>query len=187
MFLRSAALLTVLSLVSIVSVARAYDFGVPATPQDIEIWNIDVSPNGTGLPEGSGTAEHGKLVFVANCQACHGVNGQGGIGGRLVGGRGTLATAHPVKTVGSYWPYAATVFDYIHRAMPYPKPGSLSNDDYYAVTAFILNLNGIWPGNEKLDRTNLPKIKMPNRNGFIVFPEWRNWPNVNAWRGWPNN
>ena len=153
-------------------------FGQPATAQEIAHWDIDVSPDGTGLPQGSGTPERGKQVFETNCQACHGVNGQGGIGGRLVGGQGTLASADPVKTVGSYWPYATTVFDYIHRAMPYPKPGSLSIDDTYAVTAYILNLNGIWPNRQQLDKTNLPQVKMPNRNGFVVYPEFSKLPNI---------
>jgi S-disulfanyl-L-cysteine oxidoreductase SoxD len=173
MFLRSVVLLGAVTASAFASVGQAYHFGQPATPQEIKRWDIDVRPDGTGLPPGSGTAARGQAVYEANCQACHGVKGQGGIGGRLAGGQGTLASATPVKTVGSYWPYAPTLFDYIHRAMPYPKPGSLSADDYYAVTAYILNLNRLWPSGAKLDKTSLPNVKMPNRNGFIVDPEWR--------------
>jgi cytochrome c len=156
----------------------AATFGQPATAQEIARWDIDVSADGAGLPQGSGTPGRGKHVFITNCEACHGVNGQGGIGGRLVGGQGTLASAEPVKTVGSYWPYGTTVFDYIHRAMPYPKPGSLSVDDTYAVVAYILNLNGVWPNGQRLDKTNLSQVKMPNRNGFVLYPEFRNYPNI---------
>jgi cytochrome c len=158
--------------VAIMSQALAYDFGRPATPDEIKLWDIDVRPDGKGLPDGSGTVTQGKQVFGDNCAVCHGDSGQGGIKDRLVGGQGTLATDKPVKTVGSFWPYATTLFDYIHRAMPYPTPGSLSNDDTYAVVAYILSLNGILPADGKVDRASLPNIKMPNRDGFIPEPEF---------------
>jgi len=147
--------------------ARAHDFGRSATPDEIKLWNIDVRPDGTGLPNGGGTAVHGKVVYEENCEACHGANGLGGIKDRLVGGQGTLASEKPIKTVGSFWPYATTVFDYVRRAMPYTAPGSLSADDAYAVVAYILSLNDLWPGDGKLDKDTLPKIMMPNRDGFI--------------------
>jgi mono/diheme cytochrome c family protein len=150
--------------------AAAYDFGRPATPDEIKVWDIEVRPDGKGLPEGSGTAISGKEVFAENCAACHGDMGQGGLKDRLVGGQGTLASDKPVKTVGSYWPYATTLFDYIHRAMPYPAPGSLSIDDTYAVTAYLLSLNGIIPADGKLDKASLLQIKMPNRDGFVPDP-----------------
>ena len=150
--------------------AFASDFGRPATPAEIKLWDIDVAPDGKGLPVGGGTVAQGKQVFADNCAACHGDNGQGGIKDRLAGGQGTLASSAPVKTVGSFWPYATTLYDYIHRAMPYPTPGSLSTDDTYAVTAYILSLNGIVPPDGKVDKDSLPKIKMPNRDGFIPFP-----------------
>jgi S-disulfanyl-L-cysteine oxidoreductase SoxD len=152
--------------------AFAFDLGRPATPDEIKLWDIDVTPDGKGLPVGSGTVAQGKQVFADNCTACHGDNGQGGIKDRLAGGQGTLASSAPVKTVGSFWPYATTLYDYIHRAMPYPTPGSLSTDDTYAVTAYILSLNGIVPPDGKVDKDSLPKIKMPNRDGFIPDPEF---------------
>ena len=152
--------------------ASALDFGRPATPEEIKLWDIDVRPDGRGLPDGSGTVERGKSVFADSCAGCHGDNGVGGIKDRLAGGRGTLASDAPVKTVGSFWPYATTLFDYIHRAMPYQDPGSLSVDDTYAVSAYILSLNGIIPADGKLDRETLPKVSMPNRDGFIPEPEF---------------
>jgi mono/diheme cytochrome c family protein len=157
---------------AIVSPVLAYDFGRPATPDEIALWDTDVRPDGKGLPPGSGTAEHGRQVFADNCAACHGDNGVGGIKDRLAGGQGTLTSDAPVKTVGSYWPYATTLFDYINRAMPYQAPGSLSNDDTYAVAAYILSLNGILPPDGKLDRESLPKVKMPNRDGFVPDPKF---------------
>ena len=156
--------------------AYAFDFGRPASPDEIKLWDIDVRPDGKGLPDGSGTVAHGKEVFAQNCAACHGENGQGGINDRLVGGQGTLGSDKPIKTVGSFWPYATTLFDYIHRAMPYQAPGSLSVDDYYAVAAYVLSLNGILPPDGKLDKETLPKVKMPNRDGFIPDPEFSKVP-----------
>jgi S-disulfanyl-L-cysteine oxidoreductase SoxD len=174
MFLRRNVILVAVVASSLVSPGFTHDFGRPATPDEIKPWDMDVQPDGKGLPEGSGTVAHGKVVYDENCEACHGPNGQGGVKDRLVGGQGTLASANPVKTVGSFWPYATTLFDYIHRAMPYQAPGSLSVDDTYAVAAYILSLNGILPADGKLDKETLPKIKMPNRDGFIPEPEFRN-------------
>lgn len=168
----SRAMLTGAIALALVSPVLAYDFGRPATQDEIALWDIDVRPDGKGLPPGSGTAEQGKQIFAENCAACHGDNGVGGIKDRLAGGLGTLASAAPLKTVGSYWPYATTLFDYIHRAMPYQAPGSLSNDDTYAVAAYILYLNGILPADRKLDRDSLPKVRMPNRDGFVPDPEF---------------
>jgi cytochrome c len=159
--------------IGLLSTAHSHDFGRPATPEETKLWDIDVRPDGSGLPEGSGTVAAGATVYDNNCVACHGPNGQGGIKDRLVGGQGTLASNNPVKTVGSYWPYATTLFDYIRRAMPYSTPGSLSDDETYALVAYILNLNGIVPADAKLDKNNLPKIQMPNRDGFIPEPEFQ--------------
>jgi cytochrome c len=109
-------------------------------------------------------------VFEQQCSACHGEKGEGGVGDRLVGGQGTIATAKPIKTVGSYWPYAPTLFDYIRRAMPQNAPQSLSNDDVYAVSAYILNMNGLLPADATLDAKTLSAIKMPNRDMFTGDP-----------------
>jgi len=126
-------------------------------------------PDGRDLPAGSGTVMQGATVYAAQCASCHGAKLEGGIGPKLIGGRGTLAATPgnpPVKTIESYWPYATTVFDYIKRAMPFPMPGSLSNDDAYAVTAYILNQAKIVPDDAVMNKETLPKVEMPNRNGF---------------------
>jgi S-disulfanyl-L-cysteine oxidoreductase SoxD len=145
----------------------AYGIGRSATPAEIAGWNIDIDRYGNNLPPGSGNVSHGREVFDQQCAACHGARGEGGVGDRLVGGQGTLATPKPVRTVGSYWPYAPTLFDYIRRAMPQNAPQSLSNDDVYAVSAYILNLNGLLPAEATLDAKTLSAIKMPNRNMFV--------------------
>lgn len=142
------------------------EFGRAPSSEEIRAWDIDVSADGRGLPNGSGSAPRGKDVYLQNCAACHGVAGEGGIGPRLVGGQGSLSSANPIKTIGSYWPYAPTVFDYIRRAMPYASPGTLSADDTYAVTAYLLSINGIVPANATLDQVSLPLVRMPNRAGF---------------------
>lgn len=146
-------------------------FGQPIAPADIAAWDISIGADGAGLPPGSGTAAQGEVVYAAKCQACHGERGTGGPNDALVGGIGSLAPGQPpVKTVGSYWPYATTLFDYVRRAMPFPDSKSLSSDELYAVSAYILNLNGIIGANDVLDAQSLPKVNMPNRDGFIPFP-----------------
>jgi cytochrome c len=147
-----------------------YGVGRPATPAEIAGWNIDVDRDGHNLPPGSGTVSHGREVYDQQCAACHGAKGAGGIGDRLVGGQGTLATPKPVRTVGSYWPYAPTLFDYIRRAMPQNAPQSLSNDDVYAVSAYVLSLNGLLPADAVVDAGTLSAIKMPNRAMFTADP-----------------
>jgi len=144
--------------------------GTPLNATEIAAWNIDVAPDGRGLPAGSGDVATGAHIFAAKCAACHGANGEGGIGDRLIGGRGTLASDKPVRTVGSYWPYATTLFDYIRRAMPYNAPQSLSADEVYALSAWILNRNGIVPDDARLDAHSLAAIRMPNRDGFVSDP-----------------
>jgi cytochrome c len=143
-----------------------YGIGRAATPAEIAAWNIDIDREGHNLPPGSGTVSHGQEVFDQQCAACHGAKGQGGIGDQLAGGQGTLATPKPVRTVGSYWPYAPTLFDYIRRAMPQNAPQSLNDDDVYAVSAYILHLNGLVPAGATLDARTLPAIQMPNRSMF---------------------
>ncbi len=134
---------------------------------EIARWDISIPPNGAGLPAGGGGVKQGEAVYVAQCQACHGPKGVGKPADRLVGGVGSLATAQPVRTVGSHWPYATTLFDYTRRAMPITKPLSLSNDEVYAVTAYMLFLNGIIGEKAEMNAQTLPQVKMPNRDGFI--------------------
>lgn len=143
-----------------------YGLGSTPTPAQIAGWNIDVSPEGGGLPPGSGSVAQGAALFAAKCVACHGLGGEGGPGGRLVGGAGTLASTKPVLTIGSYWPHATTVYDYIHRAMPLDQPGSLTPNEVYALTAYLLNRNGILAGDTVLDAARLRTVQMPNRAGF---------------------
>jgi cytochrome c len=155
------------------ALAQAPQFGQPIAPADIAPWDISIGPDGVGLPPGSGTVAQGEVVYAAKCQACHGEKGAGRPSDRLVGGQGSLAPGKaPVKTVGSYWPYATTLFDYIRRAMPYQDSKSLTSDELYAVSAYILNLNGIIGTNDVLDAQSLPKVRMPNRDGFIPFPRY---------------
>jgi S-disulfanyl-L-cysteine oxidoreductase SoxD len=148
-----------------------YGFGTPISQQDLAKF-LSISPDGTGLPPGSGTAAMGGKVFADNCAACHGDKGQGnptkGVGGdRLLGGRGTLASETPIKTVESYWPYATTVFDYVKRAMPLNAPGSLSDNDVYSVVAYILSEARIIKTTDTINAATLAKVTMPNRDGFI--------------------
>jgi mono/diheme cytochrome c family protein len=147
-----------------------YGVGQPATPAQIRDLGAAIAPDGTGLPEGSGTVVAGREVFKARCSRCHGEKAGGGVGPNLVGGQGTLATARPIKTVGSYWPYATTVWDYINRAMPFDQPGQLKPDEVYAVVSYVLNLNGIIGDDQVMDARSLPKVKMPNRDGFVRDP-----------------
>ena len=144
--------------------------GQPATAEDIRSWNIDVNPNGEGLPPGRGTVPEGAAVFAAKCAKCHGPSGTEGPMDRLVGGRNSLTTSTPIKTVGSYWPYATTLYDYIHRAMPFDAPQSLTPDEVYSVTAWLLYENGIIAKDVVIDAAALPAIQMPNRHGFVPDP-----------------
>jgi S-disulfanyl-L-cysteine oxidoreductase SoxD len=153
------------------AIAQAPQFGQPIAPADIAPWDISIGPDGAGLPPGQGTAAQGEAIYVAKCQACHGEKGTGKPNDPLVGGMGSLAADKvPMKTVGSFWPYATTLFDYVRRAMPFQESKSLTNDELYAVSAYILHLNGIVAANHVLDAQSLPKVQMPNRDGFILFP-----------------
>ena len=152
--------------------AEGPELGRGATPDEITGWDISIGPDGAGLPPGGGTAKQGEAIYADKCLACHGAKGAGRPNDRLVGGSGTLAGDQaPIRTVGSYWPYATTLFDYIRRAMPLTQPQSLSNDQVYAVAAYILALNGIIGDDDLLDAATLPKIKMPNHDAFFsVYP-----------------
>lgn len=144
-----------------------YGIGRPATAAEIAGWNIDIKPDGSNLPAGRGSVTQGRDVFAQQCASCHGEKGEGGIGDRLVGGQGTIGTSKPIRTIGSYWPYATTLFDYIRRAMPQNAPQSLSNEDVYAVSAYLLYLNGLVGADAMLDAKSLAAIKMPNRDKFV--------------------
>lgn len=147
-----------------------FDIGRAPTPEEIRGWDIDVRPDGQGLPVGKGTVAQGEKLFMDNCATCHGEFGEGN--GRwpvLAGGKGSLTADNPVKTVGSYWPYASTVFDYVRHAMPFGNAESLSVNDYYALVAYVLYLNDIVTDqNFELNEKNLASIKMPNEAGFIM-------------------
>ncbi|MFG1392053.1 c-type cytochrome [Xanthobacter agilis] len=148
--------------------APVIGLGRTALPEEIAAWNIDVRPDGEGLPAGAGSVRRGEDLFLQNCATCHGEFGEGA--GRwpvLAGGRGTLQSDRPEKTIGSFWPYASTVFDYVHRAMPFGNNQSLSADDTYAIVAYLLNLNDLVPEDYVLSKDNFPKVDLPNQPNFF--------------------
>ena len=151
--------------------AQGPNLGRPLTPEEVRKVDITVAPDGRGLPPGSGSVSAGATIYASRCQACHGPEGAGKPMEQLTGGVGTLASAKPVKTPVSYWPSATTLFDYIRRAMPTTAPQSLSNDQVYALTAYILSIDGIVAKDAVLDAKSLPLVKMPNRDGFVSW-----WP-----------
>jgi S-disulfanyl-L-cysteine oxidoreductase SoxD len=141
--------------------------GTAVSAEEVAPWDISIPPSGAGLPKGGGTARQGLRVYEQKCVACHGAKGVGKPADALVGGSGSLASKAPLRTVGSYWPYATTLFDYVRRAMPITNPLSLSDDEVYAVSAYLLYLNGIVGEDEQMNAQSLPQVKMPNRGGFI--------------------
>src|SRR5712691_10652186 len=173
MSIRNALLIAASGLATASAVAFAAEspsLGRVATPEEIAQWDISIGPDGVGLPPGSGTPKQGEAVYAAKCVACHGEKGAGKPNDQLVGGRGTLGGDQvPVKTVGSFWPYATTIFDYVRRAMPLNESKSLTNDETYAVVAYILRINGVIGENDTIDAHTLPGLRMPNRDGFVPF------------------
>ena len=147
-----------------------YGVGRPPTAEEVKNWDLTIPADGQGLPPGSGTAVLGQAVFEERCASCHGEKGEDPKYSRLVGGQGTLATDKPIKTIGSFWQYATTLWSYIHRAQPFDDPGSLTPDQVYAVTAYLLYLNGIIGEQDVMDAQTLPLVKMPNRDGFVPDP-----------------
>lgn len=145
--------------------------GKPLSAQEVAAVDFVIMPNGEGLPAGSGNAKTGAALYQAHCVACHGSRGQNGVNDVLAGGQGTIAGPVPQKTVGSYWPYATTLFDYVRRAMPYQNPGSLSDDELYSITAYVLFINGIVGESDTIDAGSLPKVTMPNRDNFVSAVE----------------
>jgi cytochrome c len=174
--MRSVSALLILSCaLPLAAQSPTYGLGHTPKPDEVKAWDFAISPDGKELPPGSGSATEGAKIYASQCAGCHGKTGKEGPNDVLVGGQGTLNTNKPVKTVGSYWPYATTVWDYINRAMPYNKPGSLSADEVYSLTAYLLSLNGIIKEDAVMNRKTLPQVKMPNRNGFIgdPRPDWK--------------
>jgi cytochrome c len=147
-----------------------FDVGRPITESELRSWDIDVAPDGRGLPPGQGSVPQGESIYQSKCIGCHGAEGQGQPMDRLAGGQGTLASENPVKTIGSYWPHATTIFDYVRRSMPLDRPQSLGPDEVYALTAYLLHLNGIVGRDAVMDAQSLPHVRMPNREAFRSDP-----------------
>jgi mono/diheme cytochrome c family protein len=148
-----------------------HNLGRVPTPEELKARDISVFPTGEGLPAGEGSAKEGRSIYVVRCASCHGEHGEGhGANPPIAGGLRTLNSDGPLATVGSYWPYATTAWDYISRAMPYQAPGSLTAREVYSVTAYVLYLDGIVSESEVLNAKSLPKVKMPNRDGFVADP-----------------
>ena len=168
---RSRAALLILTLTGIdapaVDLPSGPGLGRPAPAELIAAWDTDVMPDGTGLPPGRGSAQAGEALYRTHCLTCHGEGGLGDSGDQLAGAKMGLTDEWPEKTIGNFWPYATTLFDFIRRSKPMQTPGSLSNDEVYALTAYLLNLNGIVGPDAVMDATTLPKVVMPNRNGFV--------------------
>ena len=161
------ALLVAASAASAADESERTGLGHEATAGELQAAGFTVFPDGKGLPEGQGTAREGSAVYQQFCAACHGRNAEGEDDAALVGGRDSLTSERPRRTVESYWPYATTLWDYVRRSMPYESPGSLTDDEIYAVVAHLLNLMGLVGEDDVLDRESLPKIEMPNRDGFV--------------------
>ncbi len=152
--------------------AAGPNLGKPIDAAEIAAWDISIPPDGTGLPPGSGTPAQGASIYAQKCAACHGENGKGAANAAVVGGAALTNGIDTVKTVANFWPYSTTLFDFIRRAMPYQQPRTLTNDEVYALTAYILALNKLIGENESMNAQTLPKVKMPNRDGFIPrFPD----------------
>lgn len=146
---------------------KSPQLGYSANNSEVAAWSIGVFPDGTGLPEGQGTAVKGEKLYNQLCTGCHGPEGRGGSAEELAGAEHGLTGDEPDKTIGTYWPYATTIFDFTRRSMPLNAPGSLSDDEVYALTAYLLYLNGIIDPGAIMDATSLAKVVMPNRNGFV--------------------
>ncbi len=154
------------------STVSAQNLGTPISEAEIAPWDISILPDGTGLPPGSGMPSEGARIFAAKCSVCHGENGKGGLAAAIAGGGPLTSGIEATKTIANFWPYATTLFDFTRRAMPWPRPRSLTNDEVYALTAYMLSLNKIVGENDVMNAQTLPKVRMPNRDGFIVrFPE----------------
>jgi len=166
------ALLLAVALGSGSAVAQGPGLGQPISESDLKAWDISVHPDGTQLPPGSGTPAQGATIYAEKCAVCHGKNGTGGPNARLVGGAPLTSGIETGKTIANFWPYATTLFDVTRRAMPWQQPRTLTDNEVYALTAYILSLNKLIGENDVMDAKSLPQVKMPNRDGFIVrFPD----------------
>ncbi len=145
--------------------------GHPASPEEVASWDSSVFPDGEGLPEGQGSVAEGEKIYQQQCQVCHGDNGLGQSADQLAGAQMALTSEYPEQTIGSYWPYATTVFDMVRRSMPMTAPGSLTDNEVYAVTAYLLYLNKLIDKDDVMNASSLPKVKMPNEAGFINIYE----------------
>jgi cytochrome c len=169
---RCAVALVAFALSSSYALAQTPHLGTPISAADIAAWDIDILPDGTGLPPGSGTATQGAPIYAVKCALCHGVNGEGGISLALIGGEPLTNGIDTGKTIGNFWQYATTIFDYTRRAMPWLTPRTLSDDEVYALTAHLLEINDIISADDVMNAETLPAVQMPNRDGFIDrFPE----------------
>ena len=172
--LRKITLILISILAGINSFAEVQNgpgLGQAATADEISQWDIGVMPDGEGLPPGQGTVAEGKIVYQQQCLSCHGQNGLGDSADQLAGAKMKLTSEYPEQTIGTYWPYATTLFDMIRRSMPMTSPGSLSDNQVYAVTAYLLYLNNIINESDVMNAETLAGVKMPNRDGFINIYE----------------
>jgi S-disulfanyl-L-cysteine oxidoreductase SoxD len=167
----AAACILVLAATGGAALAESPRLGKPISQSDLAEWDINILPDGTNLPPGSGTAAEGAKIFAVKCALCHGDQGQGGHAARLIGGP-AKASLDGGKTIANYWPYATTLFDFIRRAMPFTQPRSLSDQEVYSLVAFLLAQNKLIGENDEINATTLPKVRMPNRDNFVVrFPD----------------
>jgi S-disulfanyl-L-cysteine oxidoreductase SoxD len=154
-----------------VALAESPKLGKPISPKDFAAWDLNILPDGSNLPPGSGRAADGAKIFAEQCALCHGDGGKGGRAARLIGGP-PKATLDGGKTIANYWPYATTLFDFIRRAMPFPAPRTLTDDQVYSLVAYILSENKLIGEGEEMNAQTLPKVRMPNRDNFVVqFPD----------------
>ena len=172
MFSRKPLILSaMLALASSAYAQQSPNLGKPVSAADLAAWDLHILPDGTGLPPGSGTPAQGAKIYAEKCVACHGENGKGGHSAALVGGT-PIRNMDSVRHIANFWPYATTIFDFTRRAMPWQQPRTLTNDEVYALTAYILALNKLIGENDMMDAKTLPKVQMPTRDGFIIrFPE----------------